>query len=70
MLKKEDILKIKSLSADELYKKRDELKKELMQLRFKKNAGQLETLHHIKQVRRDIARIETELSAKAKKETK
>ncbi|MHA1550060.1 MAG: 50S ribosomal protein L29 [Alphaproteobacteria bacterium] len=70
MLKKEDILKLKSMSAEELYGKRDALKKELMQLRFKQNGGQLETLHHIKQVRRDIARIETELTVKSKKEVK
>ncbi len=67
MLKKEDISKLKSISIDELFVKRDELKKELMDLRFQKSSGQLTTPHFIKKVRRNIAMVETEITKKGNK---
>ena len=68
MLTKEDCLKLKSMSIDELYTKRDGLKKELMDFRFQHSSGQLVTPHMMKQVKHDIARVETEISVKQKKE--
>ncbi len=70
MLTKEDCLKLKSMSIDELYTKRDVLKKELMDLRFQHSSGQLASPKNIKVIKRDIARIETELSKVSKKENK
>lgn len=68
MLTKEDRLKLKSMSIDELYTKRDGLKKELMDLRFQQSSGQLGTPHMLKTLKRDVARVETEISVKQKKE--
>jgi large subunit ribosomal protein L29 len=45
------------------------LKKELFNLRFQKQSGELENTARFKQVRRDVARAKTELTAK-RKETK
>jgi large subunit ribosomal protein L29 len=50
---------LKALSLDGLLAKRIELKEEMMRLRFKKAAGQLEGGSAYKLARRDIARIET-----------
>ena len=42
------------------------LKKERFNLRFQRATGQLENTSRVRQVRRDIARIETVLSEKSK----
>jgi large subunit ribosomal protein L29 len=42
------------------------LKKEQFNLRFQRATGQLENTSRVRQVRRDIARIETVLSEKSK----
>jgi large subunit ribosomal protein L29 len=44
----------------------DQLKKEQFNLRFQKAAGQIENTARVRQVRRDIARIKTAQSARAK----
>lgn len=59
----------------ELRKKKDEdlnklvvdLKKELLNLRFQKKAGQLQNTARIRQARREVARAKTELHARKKK---
>jgi large subunit ribosomal protein L29 len=62
-LKIEDIrVKTKDQLLDELTR----LKKEQFNLRFQKATGQLEKTSRVREVRRDIARIETILSEKAK----
>ncbi len=43
-----------------------DLRKEQFNLRFQKATGQLEKTSRVRQVRRDIARIETVLSEKSK----
>ena len=44
-------------------------RKDQMNLRFQRAGGQLEKTHGIRQTRRDIARIKTQLSAKRITET-
>jgi len=58
---------VRAMSDDELKNKLMELKKEQFNLRFQKASGQLENTARIRQVRRDIARIKTEMTARRKK---
>ena len=51
-------------TKDELKAKLVDLKKEQFNLRFQKATGQLENTARVRQVRRDIARIQTVLRAK------
>ena len=50
---------IRDLSPEERSRKVDDLKEELFNLRFQKETGQLENPQKLKQVRRDIARLQT-----------
>jgi large subunit ribosomal protein L29 len=54
-------------SADELGDQLAKLKKEQFNLRFQRANGQLENTSRVRQVRRDIARIETVLSEQRRK---
>jgi large subunit ribosomal protein L29 len=54
-------------TPDQLRDKLADLRKEQFNLRFQKATGQLEKTSRVRQVRRDIARIETVLSEKSKK---
>jgi large subunit ribosomal protein L29 len=56
---------LKSKSAEELKSELMSLKKEQFNLRFQKAGGQLENTARERQVRRDIARIKTVMSANA-----
>ena len=60
---------IRAMSDEELKGKLLELKKEQFNLRFQKAAGQLENTARIRQVRRDIARIKTEMTARRKQKS-
>jgi large subunit ribosomal protein L29 len=50
---------LRELSADELERKKAELKDQLFKLRFQNELGQLENFAKMSSLRRDIARIET-----------
>ena len=54
---------IRAKTADELKTQLADLKKEQFNLRFQRASGQLENTARVRQVRRDIARIQTVLSA-------
>lgn len=54
---------LKGKTVDELSKMLIDLKKEQVNQRFQKAAGQLEKTDVIQKTRRDIARIQTQLSA-------
>ncbi len=56
----------KELSIEELSKKSTELKKELFNLKFQNNLGQLTNTSLISKVKKDIARINTFLTLKEK----
>jgi large subunit ribosomal protein L29 len=51
---------------DELKHQVEELAKEAFNLRFQRASGQLENTARVRQVRRDIARIKTLLSERAR----
>lgn len=54
-----------SKSKDELIKSLLDLKKEQMELRFKHAGGQLDKSHELRKVRKDIARVQTAMTAPA-----
>jgi large subunit ribosomal protein L29 len=59
------------LGIDELLIKRRDLRQETLHLRLQQQSGQLEQPSRLRLLRRDLARIETELSHRTKKaETK
>ena len=55
---------IRDLSNDELQKKVADLKVELFNLRFQMATSQLDNTARVKQVKKDIARILTEMRAR------
>lgn len=64
MMKWEDL---KQLDAAALKAKCIENRKELMGLRFQRVTGQAEKTHIVRQLRRNIARVKTLLTQRAKK---
>ena len=54
---------LRGKTPDELQTRLLELKKEAFNLRFQRASGQLENTARVRQVRRDIARIQTILNA-------
>jgi large subunit ribosomal protein L29 len=63
-------MKMKELTElvmDELLTKRRDLRQESLHLRLQQQSGQLEQPSRLRLLRRDIARIETELSKRAEK---
>ena len=57
---------ITELSGDELLTKRRDLRQERLHLRLQQQSGQLEQPSRLRLLRRDIARIQTELSQREK----
>ena len=55
-------------SPDELGEELTKLKKEQFNLRFQRASGQLEKTSRVREVRRDIARVQTMLGQKARGE--
>ena len=53
---------IRALSADEMKAKLVELEESYFNLRFRHETGQLEKTSALKEARRDIARVKTELN--------
>jgi large subunit ribosomal protein L29 len=62
-MKTEDL---RAKSKDQLQNQLVTLKKEAFNLRFQKASGQLENTARVRQVRRDIARIQTLLNEQAR----
>lgn len=58
------------LSTDELLTKRRDLRQESLHLRLQQQSGQLEQPSRLRLLRRDVARIETVLSRRAKETEK
>lgn len=58
------VSEIKDLSVEELQTKTQELQQELFNLKFQLHTGHLENTARVSQVRRDVARAKTVLSAK------
>jgi large subunit ribosomal protein L29 len=55
---------VRELSADDLQNKLKDARAELFNLRFQMATGQLENTARVKQVKKDIARIQTEMRAR------
>ena len=53
---------VRGMSPDELADELAKLKKEQFNLRFQQATGQLENMARMRQVRRDIARIQTRMT--------
>ncbi len=66
MKKNEYVTELKNKSTDELAQELVAAKKELFNLRFQNATNQLENTSRIKEVRRNIARIQTVITEKAK----
>ena len=56
---------LKELTVEELLKREKEIKEEMFNLRFQHSTGQLDNTARLRQVKRDIARVETILRQKA-----
>jgi large subunit ribosomal protein L29 len=59
-------VELRELDSDALEQKARELDDELFRMRIKKSLGQLEAPGKIRNVRRDLARVQTVLKEKAK----
>ena len=57
---------LKGMSADELKDELEQAKKELFNLRFQNATNHLDNTGRIREVRRNIARIQTVIAAKSK----
>ena len=57
---------IRELTPTELTSRKKELRQEIFHLRLQQQAGQLEKPHLLTTMRREIARLETVLTAKTK----
>ena len=60
------IKEIFEMSTDELLTKKRDLRQESLHLRLQQQCGQLEQPSRLRLLRRDVARIETVLSKRAK----
>jgi large subunit ribosomal protein L29 len=58
---------LSELAMEELLTKRRDLRQESLHLRLQQQSGQLEQPSRLRLLRRDLARIETELSQREKK---
>ena len=56
--------KLREMSIEELVNEREELSKQLFQLRLQKATGQLDNTGKIRQIRKDLARLETVVTEK------
>ena len=61
---------ITELSTDELLTKRRDLRQESLHLRLQQQSGQLEQPSRLRLLRRDMARLETVLTQRAKQTEK
>jgi len=58
---------VSELAMDELLTKRRDLRQESLHLRLQQQSGQLEQPSRLRLLRRDLARIETELSHRGRR---
>ncbi len=56
---------LRDLNADDLARRRGELREEIGHLRLKRATGRLENLMQLSKTKRDLARVETVLREKA-----
>lgn len=56
--------KLREMSIEELVTEREQLSKQQFQLRLQKATGQLDNTGKIRQIRKDLARVETVITEK------
>ncbi len=56
----------RNLTKEELDQRREEMKKEMFNLRLQQTSGQLEKPSRIKELRRDLARVSTVMTQRSK----
>ena len=56
--------KLREMSIEELVNEREELSKQLFQLRLQKATGQLDNTSKVRLIRKDLARVETVMTEK------
>jgi len=56
--------KLREMSVEELVNEREELSKQLFQLRLQKATGQLDNTSKVRLIRKDLARVETVMTEK------
>jgi large subunit ribosomal protein L29 len=61
---------IRELAPAEISTKLREVREQLLQLRLRKQTGQVEKTHELRTLRKDIARLETVLTEKKAKASK
>ena len=61
---------VRELTLDELNTKTREAREQLLGMRLRKQTGQVEKTHAIRATRKDIARFQTEITARNKKSKK
>jgi large subunit ribosomal protein L29 len=66
-MKKSKLKELKEKTLTELLAESRSLRQELFNLRLQKASGQLEKPARLRTLRRDVARIETQISAQRKK---
>jgi large subunit ribosomal protein L29 len=64
------VKEIIEMSTDELLTKKRDLRQESLHLRLQQQSGQLEQPSRLRLLRRDVARIETVLSQRAREASK
>ena len=57
---------IRKMSVEEMHVKLADMREELMKLRFQQVTGQLTDTSHLRQLRHDIARVETLLNERSR----
>lgn len=62
--------KIREMSDDELEKKQEDLSEELFRMRLQKATAQLDRPAKIREVRKDLARVNTVLSERRRSENR
>jgi large subunit ribosomal protein L29 len=66
MKAKDNLKKLRDLSADELNRQTAEMREHTFRLRFQLAMGQTESLNKMRSLRKDTARVQTILREKAK----
>ncbi|MDD2235918.1 MAG: 50S ribosomal protein L29 [Kiritimatiellae bacterium] len=57
---------LRNLTKEELVQRSEEMKKEMFNLRLQQTSGQLEKPSRIKELRRDLARVNTVMTQRSK----
>lgn len=68
-MKKSDLKALKDMTLTELVAKSRDLRQELFNLRLQQASSRLENPARLRTIRRDIARVETQATARRKQET-